>query len=160
MVRIVSFVWTLTALFFLVSLAYIYANVGEVVNLDGSMRSISEYSLRRGPFFFTMLGVFMVINIIFRGFGYLLQRVPVATLNRPSFFPSQAFKDQLVTWVVSFSAIINISISFSVIIIGFANYAVNPRSTAIGGFSYVGLALMIGWIAWLVVILFRRKSLK
>ncbi|HAA13513.1 MAG TPA: hypothetical protein DCE41_18195 [Cytophagales bacterium] len=158
MVKIVSFGWTLTAVFFLVSLAFIYANVGVMVNLDGTTASISDYSLHRDTFFYVMVGGFLAINIVLRGLGLLLQRVPVTNMKQKTFFNSELFKTRLVAWTISFSGVVNIALILSLIIIGFANYAVNPQSTSIGWFSYLGFGLIALWLVGLVLILLGRRA--
>lgn len=157
--RIVKYAWTLTVIFFLVSLSFIYANVGEVVNLDGSTRSISEMSMSKDVFFYAVLAFFLVINIMLRGIGMLLDRVPVSGERRKTLMTNAVFKEKLVNWSISFTAVVNLAIIFSLIIIGFANYMVNPRSMMIGGFGYLGFGLVAGWLVALVVLLVRRKTL-
>ena len=158
MLKFASFVWTLTAIFFLVSLAFIYANVGEIVNLDGNTRSISEWSLSRANFFYFTLVGFMIINMVLRGLGYLLNRVPVSSPHRKTFMTTGNFKTNLTSWAVSFSAIVNIALIFSVLVIGFANYSKNPISTHIGWFLYLGFGLVAVWFLWLLRIMVARKT--
>ncbi len=110
-----------------------------------------DTSLNKETFFYIILGLFLLINLLFTILILLYKNIDLTSQS--------ARKQNLITWVTTLPVMLNLYLTFMVGYIGILNNASNFQGNNYGYLNYLGPILLIGWISALIFIFFQRDQI-
>lgn len=145
----------LSVLLFVFMFLYIYAALPEYVAYQINDRALPVESISRDSFFYFGIAVFLIVNFLLIIPAKLIDKR--ATLNFKRLFPKhEPFTDQILGWLYSFGAVLNITITT----IAFYIHSINNQNEISSGefnlFFYMIPILFMIWIIALFVILGKK----
>ena len=142
----------LSILIFLVVFLYIYASLPQTVayEIDPAGYTIQQGS--RDGFFFMGMGLFLLSNFLIIFPAKLIERQSIKSFRK--LFPAEdPVSDNMLSWMYSFTGIINISLS----ILTYYIYRINEVEGSISGGSvllfYSIPVLLMVWVLGLLVLM-------
>ncbi|HSJ67120.1 MAG TPA: hypothetical protein VK921_05585 [Anditalea sp.] len=145
----------LSVLLFIFIFMYIYASLPENVAYQVDSRGFPIESISRDSFFYIGIIVFVLLNILLIIPAKLIDKQ--ATYNLKKLFPKhEPFTDQMLGWLYSFGAVLNITVAIIALHIHGINNQQELTSADFNPFYYMIPIFFIVWIIALFVILGRK----
>jgi len=145
----------LSVLLFVFLFMYIYASLPENVAYQIDGRGFPLESITRDTFFYIGIAVFLFINFLLIIPAKLIDKQ--ATYNLKRLFPKyEPFTDQMLGWLYSFGAILNITVAIISLHIHGINNQQELTSADFNPFYYMVPLFFIVWIIALFVILGKK----
>ncbi|MDN5216744.1 hypothetical protein QQ020_32035 [Fulvivirgaceae bacterium BMA12] len=151
MISIVKAVRVISSLGFLGVLLFVYAYLPNTVKLPLDYLEATEITMEKGNLFYTVIGVFALVSMVSFFATRMINTLPAREMN---------FKRNLNSWSISFMAIINIFLIFSLIIISIINDSESTVSSYYALLAYIGPILLVLWLVLLVFLITRRVIVK
>lgn len=150
--------WLVSLLAFVISYLFTYSTLPEVISVGLKQSGVAFIRLGRETYFYLGIGILLITNIVLFSLAKLLDRMPVNTPDKFSFFHGKEdFKDNVMKWLYSLMAILNMFfIAVSVFIWAFNSNQVTDLFN-FGFILYLWPVLMLIWLAMLVGMLVRQK---
>ncbi len=152
--KLVGFFKTLSWLLFLGALLWSYAYLPTQVVYR--MNSSADAVIEKGTFFFGSLAFFLVINIVCIIFLRTLKKVKSSEEGRG--LQNKALKKDLTMWVKGFIGILNFFFTLIVVFVAYMNGAQEFQTSYLGGFVYIGPALLLIWFFYLAGLLAKKRN--
>lgn len=153
--RIITLVRYLTSFAFLGVLLFVYAYLPEQVGISANAADQPSNFVTREFFFYTTILTFIFVNLLFIFGGKLLGVLPVSA---KSFFVTENFKSNIISWFRGLGIIINIFIISVVAFFGFFNNADYYHISNFSVFAYGGQLLIILWVGLFFYLLINRNK--
>ncbi|EON78673.1 DNA topoisomerase IV subunit B [Lunatimonas lonarensis] len=151
-VRLGKAFYFLSAVFFLIAFLYIYSASPEYVTYELSARGLPLKQVSKEILFYLVVGVFLVSNVLLILPAKLIETQYTGSLKRV--FPvGDPFRDQVLTWVYTFTGVVNIS---TIVFVFYLHSITNQneiKSEEINFFFYLVPILYVVWIAVLFYLL-------
>lgn len=145
----------LSVLLFVFLFMYIYASLPENVAYQVDNRGFPLEGMSRDTFFYIGIIVFLILNFLLIIPAKLIDKQ--ATYNLKKLFPKhEPFTDQLLGWLYSFGAILNITVAIIALHIHGLNNQHELKSADFNPFYYMVPVFFIVWIIALFVILGKK----
>jgi len=145
----------LSVLLFVFIFMYIYASLPENVAYQIDNRGFPIESISRDSFFYIGIVVFLLLNFLLIIPAKLIDKQ--ATYNLKKLFPKhEPFTDQMLGWLYSFGAILNITVAIITLHIHGINNQQELTSADFNPFYYMVPIFFIVWIIALFVILGKK----
>ncbi|CAN5626139.1 hypothetical protein BH23BAC1_BH23BAC1_39690 [soil metagenome] len=140
-------------------LVLVYAYLPQEVGFTMDRSGLLAEQISREYFFYGMLAMFVISNILCIGLGKALEQLPAqhATSGGGTVFFNSVTKNAVIGWVKSFCFILNAVFIFGLMYIGMLNNAESIKGNNFGLFLFIGPILVIVWILMLIFILIRQK---
>lgn len=151
MISIVKAVRVISSLGFLGVLLFVYAYLPDTVKLPLDYLEVKEITMQKGSLFYTIIGVFALVSMVSFFVTRMINTLPATEMD---------FKRNLNSWSISFMAIINIFLIFSLIIISIINDSESTVSSHYSVLAYIGPILLVLWLVLLVFLISRRVMVK
>lgn len=150
----------LSIFFFILVFIYIYSSVPETVAYEIDEQGLLTKGFSRTSFFYTGIAIFAALNIILAVPAKMIEKQSTLKLKR--LFPiGDDFRDYMLTWIFSFTGVINVSLSILALFIHSINNQNEISSSSFSGFFYLVPILFVTWIVALFWILSQKfKSLQ
>ncbi len=142
----------LSVVFFLIAFMYMYSASPEFVTYELSDRGLPLKQLSKDSFFYLTVALFLVSNVLLILPAKLVEMQYTLTLKRV--FPKgDPFREQVLSWIYSFTGIVNISTVALVFYLYSITNQHEIKSEEFNVFFYLVPALFVAWIVALFVIL-------
>ena len=142
----------LSVALFIFFLLYFYSAMPEKVSYNLSESGLSPEKLSKGSFFYGMIAVFIIMNVIVLLPPKLLETKNHQGLTRV--FPKgDVFRDYYLGWFYSFGGILNMSLGMLVFYIHAINNQEEIAASQYNFFFYLIPGLFVVWVIGLFVIL-------
>ncbi len=145
MIRILRVFTTFSIIIFLIVLLIVYSFLADPVGIMFSNNGEFIYTISRNVFFYSLVGIFFLVQLIF----YLFRTY---VLNNWLINPDRQSLD---IWFRGMFLIVNIFFILLLIFLGLANNAINYTYQSIVKLAMAGPVLMILWLLLLPVFYFR-----
>ncbi len=154
--KFIGFFRLISFLLFLAALLWSYANIsGQVTYSFNSLSDASAY-MDKDIYFFVSLGVFLFVNTIL---GFFIQTLKkVRTQEGGKGFKNYDFKQDIITWIKGFAAVVNLFFSLILFYLGLVNLAESDQSFTMGFYVYLGPLLIVLWFFYLAWILGKPRT--
>ncbi|MFC4872405.1 DNA topoisomerase IV [Negadavirga shengliensis] len=136
----------LTVVFFLVVFLYIYSASPEFVSYEVSDAGMPLKQITRDVFFYLTITVFLVYNLLLILPAKLIELQYTLRLKR-LFPPGDAFRDQMLAWIYSFTGILNVS---TVIIVFYIHSISNQNEIKSSEFSFFFYMVPVFFVLWVL----------
>jgi len=140
MLKVVNFLKLLSIILFLVILLLVYAYLPIMVSLDPGS---SGLELHKETFFYSMIGIFVIVNIVMLG-------VQKLTENKISGIDAQA-------WARGAAFVVNIYFTLLIGFIGVINNSTHLDPAGFAYLNYIGPVLIFSWIIGLIYLLSKKS---
>jgi len=153
MLKFFRLLWVFTALAFFATLILSYAFLPERVGILADAEGIPNEFVSKATFFYSALGIFVVINLMGSVFLGVLSAVPDSS---GFYFRSEEFKENITSWFSTFISIVNVFLITATLYVSLFN---NQGDYTIGEFNYliyIAPLLLAASFFWLVYIIVRR----
>ncbi|MEP0710361.1 DNA topoisomerase IV [Algoriphagus sp.] len=142
----------LSILLFLFFLLYFYSAMPEKVSYNFDENGLSPEKLSKGNFFYGMVAIFILMNVITLLPPKLLETKSHKGLSR--IFPvGDKFRDYFLGWFYSFGGILNMALAMVVLYTHAINNQEEIGADQYNLFFYLIPALLVIWVIGLFVIL-------
>lgn len=150
--RLAKAFYFLSIFFFLISFLYIYSGSPEFVTYEVSERGFPLKQISKDFFFYLIVGIFLISNILLVLPAKLIEMQYSPAIRRV--FPvGDVFRESILAWFFSFTAILNLS----TIVFVFYLHSLTDSDGSVGMglkfFFYLVPILFVGWIGGLFYIL-------
>lgn len=140
----------LSAVFFLIAFLYIYSASPEFVTYELSERGLPLKQLSKEVFFYLIVGVFLVSNILLILPAKLIEVQYTGALKRV--FPvGDVFREQVLAWIYSFTAIVNIS---TIVLVYYVHRITNQHEIKSEEFNFFFYLVPVLYVVWIAVLFF------
>ncbi len=154
--KLTGFFRNITWLGFLGALLWSYAVFADAITyrIDtlGNALGIAD----KNTFFFSALGIFIVVNAVCAGFIYVLKKIK--TSEDGEGIRNRSLKLDLISWTKGFAGVLNVFFIISIFFIGYMNYSENFRVESLGYSIYLGPLLLVIWFFYLVKLLSKKRA--
>lgn len=157
--RFIKLIQIISIIIFLGVLVLVYAYLPQQVDFTIDRSGLFAETISREFFFYGMLAIFVISNILCIGLGKALEQLP-AQHKKPgggAVFFNAATKNAIIGWIKSFCFILNAVFIFGLMYIGMLNNADSIKGDNFGLFLFIGPVLVIIWLLLLVFIILRQK---
>lgn len=142
----------LSVALFIFFLLYFYSALPEKVSYNFSENGLSPEKLSKGTFFYGMIAIFIIMNVIVLLPPKLLETKSHQGLTRV--FPlGDKFRDYFLGWFYSFGGILNMSLGMLVLYIHAINNQEEISASQYSFFLYLFPGLFVVWGVGLIAIL-------
>ncbi|PZX55419.1 hypothetical protein LV84_02557 [Algoriphagus ratkowskyi] len=142
----------LSILLFIFFLLYFYSAMPENVSYNFDENGLSTEKLSKGSFFYGMVAIFILMNVL-----VLLPPKLLETKNHKGLvriFPiGDKFRDYYLGWFYSFGGILNMSLGMLVLFVHAINNQSEIAASQYNFFFYLFPGLLVVWVIGLFVIL-------
>lgn len=142
MVKAVGIVRFLSIILFLGILGLSYAYLPVKPDL---MAGTESYMVDRGVFFYSVVGLFVVVNILF------------TIISKVLWIRSKA-QPTLHAWQLSLTPIVNIYLTLLVGFVAVINNPTHISASSYGYLNFMGPIMIIAWIIGLIVLVMKSKT--
>lgn len=150
--RLAKAFYFLSVVFFLIAFLYMYSASPEFVTYELSERGLPLKQISKDAFFYLTVALFLVSNVLLVLPAKLVETQYSLSLKRV--FPKgDPFREQVLSWIYSFTGIVNIS---TVVFVFYLHSITNQheiKSEEFNVFFYLVPVLFVAWIVALFVIL-------
>lgn len=154
--KFIGFFRTVSFLIFLAALLWSYANIsGQVTYSFNSLSEASAY-LDKDLYFFISLAAFLFVNATLAFFIQTLKKV--RTVEGGGGLKNNDFKQDIMTWIKGFAAVVNLFFSLILFYLGLINLAESDQSFTMGFYVYLGPLLIVLWLFYLAWLLGKPRS--
>ena len=145
----------LSVLLFVFMFMYIYASLPETVAYQVNEAGFPIKAFTRDTFFYIGIAVFLLLNLVLIIPAKLIQKQASFNLKRlfPKFDP---FTDQMLGWLYSFGAVLNITIAIIALYVHSINNQNEISSADFNPFFYMVPVFFVVWIIGLFIILGKK----
>ncbi len=150
----------ISVLFFVFAFLYIYASLPDLVTYQLNDDGVGIKILTKNSFFYSGIILFLVLNVLLVTPAKLIENQSTGNLKR--LFPKgDIFRDYMLTWIYSFTGIINISFC----ILGLFVLSINNQNEiATGEFAFFFYLVPIFFVVWIIglfwIIIQKFKSIQ
>ena len=157
--RFIKLIQIFSIIIFLGVLILVYAYLPQQVGFTVDRSGFINDHISREYFFYGMLVLFVISNILCIGLGKALEQIPAQhkTPQGGTVFFNAATKNAIIGWIKSFCIILNAVFIFGLMYIGMLNNTESIKGGNFGIFLFIGPVLVIIWILMLVFIIIRQK---
>jgi len=161
MIKFIKFFQLLSIIIFLPVLIFVYSYLPEQVTLTSDRTGFLSDSISRETFFYTVLFLFALSNILCISLGRALRLLPARqSFTGMAVFYNQASKDGIIAWLKGFSIVLNSLFIFGTIYIGMLNNEEANQGIQYDFLLYIGPILILIWLLLFVFIILRRPNNK
>ncbi|HLT08170.1 MAG TPA: hypothetical protein VK014_11635 [Cyclobacteriaceae bacterium] len=153
--RLAKAFYFLTAILFVASFLYIYASLPQQVAYELNSSGNLEKGMSRDGFFFVSIVIFIGLNLILVIPAKMVEN-QVMVKARSLFSKGSPFRESLLSWVYSFSGVININLVLLVFYILRINLFDGNAASDFDFLYYIIPLLLVGWIIALFVLLGKK----
>lgn len=138
----------LSVMFFVIAFLYIYASLPESVVYEMGDFGSQDKQLSKDSFFFTAIAAFVVLNLLVILPAKMIENQSVPRL-RILFKVGDPFREHMLSWVYSFSGVINISL----LIMAFYMIRLNsPDGIGQGGIGFIFYLIPLFFVLWVLAL--------
>jgi hypothetical protein len=158
--RFIKLIQIISVVIFLGVLIIVYAYLPQEVGFSQDRSGLLIHQISKEYFFYGMLTMFVISNVLCIGLGKALEHLPTrtATSGGGTVHFNAATKNAVIGWIKSFSFILNAVFIFGLMYIGILNNIESIKINNFGFFLFVGPVLVVIWLLMLVFILLRPKN--
>ncbi len=154
--KLFNFTWFLTFIGFFAALLLSYAYLPEQVGIHTNYQGEVDEFIGRETFFYVGLVAFILSNLVYFFSIKLLEGIPAASSLH---FRNERFKESIVSWLVSFAAVINLFFILGITYIALFNTQGGDFQMSRFSFLiYIAPVLGIGCVLWLIFIFLNRHN--
>lgn len=155
--RFVKAAWMFSIIFFLVILLYVYTKLPSFITLTSNFSAADFLNFQKSDFFYWVLFFFIISNVSWYLISKKLASINYEVITKNSFMKGDKVLS-LVNWLNSFSLIINILVTLSVIYLGVST---SESKMGLGQISigiYFFLGLIVLWFLLLAYLLIKKEK--
>jgi hypothetical protein len=138
----------LSVMFFVIAFLYIYASLPESVVYEMGDGASPAKQLSKDSFFFTAIAAFVILNLMVILPAKMIENHTVPRL-RILFKTGDPFREQMLSWVYSFSGVLNISLLIMAFYMVRLN---NPDGIGQGGIGFIFYLIPLFFVLWVVAL--------
>ncbi|MCL6258145.1 DNA topoisomerase IV [Aquiflexum sp. TKW24L] len=138
----------ISVLLFLFTFLYFYSAMPDVVAYELDENGYNSKEISKSTFFYIGIILFAVLNLVMVTVSKLIENKSTKTFRQ--LFPSgDIFRDYMLTWTYSFTAIINISLAILTLFIHTIN---NQNEISSGSYSLFFYLIPILFVVWIIAL--------
>ena len=148
--RLTKLGWFFSVVLFLLGKLYAYTLWPQPVRLLWNVRKEMDKYIDKELIFYISIGGFILFNLF-----WMIVRNMVKNLAQHNKLIYQLDELHIRAWVYSFNLIVNVSSTLYLLYLAYVNKSDSPDPHRFTILFYFFLTLSLGWIIWLVTIVFR-----
>lgn len=152
MIKVLTFLWNISLLVYLVILLLVYAYMPESVAYQADELGNYAEFVSKDTFFYTILIGFVISNAIF----YFFRRTMEFSKKSAGFFGDQGFKETFLSWFLVFKLSVNALFIFTTIFLGIFNNQEDLNINQFDLLAYLGPSLVVLSLLILIILLAKR----
>lgn len=138
----------ISILLFLFTFLYFYSAMPDIIAYELDENGYATKEISKGTFFYIGIILFAVLNFVLITPAKLIENKSTKTFRQ--LFPTgDVFRDYMLTWIYSFTGVINISLAIMSLFIHAIN---NQNEIGSGSYSFFFYLIPILFLVWIIVL--------